>query len=187
MNLDKKTLLDSLYSKIMAETADTLLAKEASGLVRGHGSADAKVILVGEAPGKKEDESGKPFVGASGKMLDKLLASIDISRKEVYITNIVKFRPKDNRDPSSKEKQLFFPYLSEEIDIIQPALLVTLGRHSMNEFLPNVTIGQVHGQLQHIKGGYPILPLYHPAAAMYNGSLRKTLFEDVRTVSSFIR
>ena len=181
-----ESALQDLYNKLEKDSKHLKIAKEATQLIRGDGPVGAKLLFIGEAPGKKEDERGRPFVGASGKLLDELLASIDISRSEVYITNIVKFRPTNNRDPSLQEKKFFLPYLLEEIDIIKPKLIVTLGRHSMNEFLPNATIGAVHGTLQQTEEGLSILPLYHPAAAMYNGSLRQTLFEDMQTIRSYI-
>ena len=181
--------LNDLYDRVITETVDTVVAKQATQIVRGSGSLTPQLFIIGEAPGKKEDETGKPFVGASGKMLDQLLLSIDILRKDVYITNIVKFRPKDNRDPSSKEKQLFLPYLLEEINIINPPLIVTLGRHSMEQFLPSIKISDVHGQTHTVQIGSAtrtLIPLYHPAAAMYNGALRKTLFEDMQAVRKAI-
>jgi len=160
------------------------LAAQASQLVPGVGNPDADIVFIGEAPGKKEDEQGEPFVGASGKLLNELLDSIDLTRKNVYVTNIVKYRPPDNRDPSSKEKQQFVEYLSKELAIIEPNVIVTLGRHALNSFLPNLRISEVHGQVQTEQDSV-LLPLYHPAAALYNGSLRQTLFDDFMRLRQF--
>lgn len=170
------------------------LRESATQLVMGEGDADADVVIIGEAPGKKEDELGRPFVGASGKLLDELLASIGLDRDAVYITNIIKYRPPNNRDPKPSEKQAFLPYLLKQLAIIEPKLIITLGRHSMEYFLPEAKIGDVHGHVMRKSmvrangksGEWLIMPLYHPAAALYNGSLRETLFNDFRKVGRFL-
>ena len=162
------------------------LRQTATQLVMGVGSPTATIVIIGEAPGKREDEQGVPFVGASGKLLDELLASIHLTRDDVYITNIVKYRPPDNRDPRRDEKEAFAPYLSAQLAIIQPKIIITLGRHSMEFFLPQQRIGETHGP-PHPQGldGWQstLIPLYHPAAALYNGSLRQTLFTDMQMVA----
>jgi DNA polymerase len=157
------------------------LAKQATNLVFGDGSSNADVFFIGEAPGKKEDELGVPFAGASGKLLDQLLTSINMRREQVYITNIIKYRPPNNRDPLPAEKAAFLPFLERQLDVIQPVLVVTLGRHSMNCFLPGLQISEVHGEPKR-KEDRVFLPLYHPAAALYNGSLRQTLVEDFQNI-----
>lgn len=157
------------------------LAKTATQLVTGHGNPQAKIVFIGEAPGKNEDLQGIPFVGAAGKFLDEMLAQAGLVRSDVYITNIVKYRPPNNRDPLPDEKKAFWPYLVRELTIIQPQIIATLGRHSMEYFLPGKRITEVHGQPKRVTFGdqkLVVMPLYHPAAALYNGSLRKTLLED---------
>ncbi|HZM64053.1 MAG TPA: uracil-DNA glycosylase, partial [Candidatus Saccharimonadales bacterium] len=140
-------------------------------------SPNAKVLFIGEAPGKKEDETGRPFVGASGKFLTELIEGIGLERKDVYITSILKYRPPNNRDPKPAEKEAFWPYLLAQIEVIQPEVIVTLGRHSANCFLPELKIGHEHGKPQKWQG-WTILPLYHPAAALYNGSQRQIIITD---------
>lgn len=155
----------------------------------GDGSFDAKIVFIGEAPGKKEDETCLPFVGAAGKFLNEMLGTIGLDRNDVYITNIVKYRPPDNRDPLPAEKEAFWPYLLKQLQIIKPKVIVTLGRHSMEYFLPGVKISDVHGQPQEVQLGddkLVVLPLYHPAAALYNGGLRQTLLEDFKHLPKLI-
>lgn len=179
--MNKRLQLDALQSEILAKGVCSDLAAQATQLVMGAGNLDADIVIIGEAPGKKEDEVGLPFVGASGKFLDAMLESIALHRDSIYITNIVKYRPPNNRDPSRVEKEAFWPYLLQQLAIIQPKLVVTLGRHSMNYFLPGSVIGDIHGQVVDVViNGVPyrLMPLYHPAAAMYNGKLRQTLLDD---------
>ncbi|MEP7205027.1 MAG: uracil-DNA glycosylase [Candidatus Saccharibacteria bacterium] len=157
------------------------MAKTATNLVMGDGNDDADIVFIGEAPGKKEDASGLPFIGAAGKFLDEMLARAGLQRSDVYITNIVKYRPPDNRDPQAEEKKAFWPYLVRQLNVIQPKVIVTLGRHSLEYFLPDQKISLVHGRPTRIVfEGNPvvIVPLYHPAAALYNGRLRATLIDD---------
>jgi len=161
------------------------LAQTAKHLVFGEGSPDAEVIFIGEAPGRKEDETGLPFIGAAGKLLSELLAYIGLNRKDVYITSIVKYRPPNNRDPKPEEKEAFWPYLQAQIEAIGPKIIVTLGRHGTNCFLPEVKISQVHGQVQTWQGR-TILPLYHPAAALYNAGMRQTIFDDFEVIKKLI-
>lgn len=162
------------------------MAKTANQLVFGWGNANADIVFVGEAPGKNEDLKGVPFVGASGKFLDELLASVKLERSDVYITNIVKYRPPQNRDPLPAEKDAFMPYLLAQLEVISPKIVITLGRHSTNCFLPGLQIGQVHGKAQNLNG-QAILPLYHPAAALYNGSLRQTLIDDFCQIPALLK
>jgi uracil-DNA glycosylase len=189
--------LDALKQLIVDRAICSELAAHATHLVFGSGNPCAELAFIGEAPGKKEDELGEPFVGASGKLLDEMLASVAYSRRDVYITNIVKYRPPNNRDPSLREKHDFLPYLHQQLAIIQPKLIVTLGRHSMDCFLPGLKISQVHGRLQksstqrsEANSGnipYHILPLYHPAAALYNSGLRQTLFDDFASIPKLLQ
>lgn len=186
ITLSREEEMQALKEVILSQKICSHLAETARGLVMGAGSLEAKILFVGEAPGKKEDEMGLPFVGASGKLLNELLASIALVRADVYITNIVKYRPPDNRDPSPSEKAEFRPFLIRQIEIIKPIVVVTLGRHAMEEFLPDASIGKIHGTSQKDAAGQIVVPLYHPAAALYNGSLRDTLFEDFRKLKSQI-
>src|SRR5690606_38908114 len=129
MSKDKQTALEQIAADIVTSNICPDLAKTATQLVFGEGNPDADIVFIGEAPGKKEDETGKPFVGAAGRFLDEMLESIGLSRQDIYITNIVKYRPPGNRDPLPSEKQEFLPYLAEQIKVIEPKLIVTLGRH----------------------------------------------------------
>lgn len=182
----KQQKLDGLEQKIIDDKVTPDLAKNATQLVFGDGSAEAEIVFIGEAPGKSEDEQGKPFVGAAGKFLNEMLEMIGLKRSDVYITNIVKYRPPNNRDPYPEEKLEFLPYLSKQLDIIKPLLVVTLGRHSLNSFLPQLSISQVHGQPKRYQGRV-FLPLFHPAAALYNGSMRQTLIDDFSLIPSIIK
>jgi uracil-DNA glycosylase family 4 len=174
---DKQTLLDQIKTDIIKQNICPDLAKEATQLVFGDGSPDAEIVFIGEAPGKNEDEQGLPFVGAAGKFLNEMLAGIGLERKDIYITNIVKYRPANNRDPYPDEKLAFLPFLHSQLEVIKPKLVVTLGRHSMDSLLPGLRISECHGQPKRYKGQI-YLPLFHPAAALYNGAMRETLTED---------
>lgn len=191
--MTKQAQLDELKKLINQRQVCQDLAATATQLVFGSGDCDADIVFVGEAPGKREDLSGEPFVGASGKFLDEMLASVGIERKDVYITNIVKYRPPENRDPTPAEKAAFWPYLMAQLTIIHPKIIVTLGRHSGQAFLKDLRISADHGKPQQIKvtesAETPllILPLYHPAAALYNGSLRKTLLSDFQIVPKLLQ
>lgn len=190
LRADKQALLDDLKDDIIAHNLTPELAAQASQLVMGDGNADAEIVFIGEAPGKKEDIKGLPFVGASGRFLNEMLLAAEMDRSDVYITNIVKYRPPNNRDPTKQEKQAFLSYLLRQLEIINPKVIVTLGRHSMEFFLPEARISEVHGQaiqktitLGDNSYQWLIVPLYHPAAALYNGSLRQTLKDDFMHVT----
>lgn len=193
----KQTKLDDLKQRVIDANITPELAESATQLVFGDGNIDAAVVLIGEAPGKNEDLQGKPFVGASGKFLNEMLEMIGMNREDVYITNIVKYRPPDNRDPTPEEKKAFLPYLQSQLEIIKPKVIVTLGRHSMNCFLPDLQISKVHGQPKRVRLGLKansedtlevvIMPLYHPAAALYNGSQRQVLIDDFALIPSIIK
>lgn len=162
------------------------LHQQRTNAVPGTGNPQAQVVFVGEGPGKNEDEQGIPFCGASGKLLDQLLASINLKREDVYITNIVKCRPPDNRDPLPDEKATCAPlYLEEQLKLIKPLLIVTLGRHALSHFIPNLKISEVHGQPKRYQGQV-YLSLYHPAVALYNGSMRETLEEDFQIIPNLL-
>jgi len=186
---NKKTLLEQIKADIVKNNICPDLAQEATNLVMGDGNVDAEIVLIGEAPGKNEDATGLPFVGAAGKFLNEMLAGAEMVRSDVYITNIVKYRPPNNRDPLPEEKEAFWPYLVRQLDVIRPQIVVTLGRHSMEYFLPDTKISMIHGQPKRIQFGdtkLVIVPLYHPAAALYNGSMRTTLIEDFKKLSKII-
>lgn len=192
--MNKQELLDQIKADIIKNNVCPDLAQNAKNLVFGDGNPNADIVFVGEAPGRQEDEQGLPFVGASGKFLSEMLTSIHLKREQVYITNIVKYRPPNNRDPEPGEKADFWPYLLRQIQVINPLIVVTLGRHPMTMFLPKAKISEVHGQPKRIsisntsKDAWPlvILPLYHPAAAMYNGSLRTTLQQDFNQIPEIL-
>ncbi len=187
--MTKQSELDQIKQQILDDNVCPDLAEQATQLVFADGSADAKIVFIGEAPGKKEDEQGIPFVGAAGKFLDEMLEMINMKRSDIYITNIVKYRPPNNRDPEPDEKETFLPYLVRQLEVIQPLVVVTLGRHSMNAFLPEHKISQVHGQPKRVsfgKGKIVVLPLFHPAAALYNGAMRQTLIDDFATIPAII-
>lgn len=168
-----------------------VLKKTAIQPVFGDGNPNADIVFIGEAPGKKEDETGKPFVGAAGKFLAEMLAMIKMKREDIYITNIVKYRPPNNRDPELSEKQACANWLHAELATIKPKLIVFLGRHSMNHFFPELKISDVHGKL--INAVLPnistthFLPLYHPAAALYNGGMRETLTKDFKKIPVILK
>lgn len=163
--------------------------------VIGEGNHYAKIMFIGEAPGRTEAATGRPFAGAAGKILDQLLSAQDIDRKDVYITNIVKDRPPMNRDPMPEEVAIYGPFLDRQIEIIQPEVIATLGRYAMEYILNKMEIGhlissisQIHGKILEAKTGYGqvhIVPLYHPAAAIYNQSLKETLHEDFKVLKQF--
>ncbi len=176
-NTQKQHLLDQITADILAQHVCPDLAKSATNIVPGEGSASADIMFIGEAPGKNEDLTGRPFVGAAGRFLDRLLLSVGLERDDVFITSIVKFRPPNNRDPRPDEKAAFLPFLLRQIDVIGPKLIVPLGRHALEQFLPEAQIGHVHGKLVH-REGRAILPLLHPAAALYNNSLKQIIEED---------
>lgn len=192
--VEKQRLLDELKTEITERNICPELAEQATNLVMGDGNPDADIVFIGEAPGKNEDEQGLPFVGAAGKFLNEMLAAVGMDRSDVYITNIVKYRPPNNRDPKPQEKDAFWPYLAQQLEIIDPKVVITLGRHSMEFFLPDAKISEIHGQAVYKRVTYHdgnerewlIVPLYHPAAALYNGGLRQTLIDDFLAVSKQI-
>ena len=187
--MDKQAELDKVKAAIVEQHICPALAAEATNLVMGDGNVNADIVFIGEAPGKNEDEQGLPFVGAAGKFLNEMLAAADMDRSDVYITNIVKYRPPNNRDPLPDEKKAFWPYLLKQLQIIEPKVVITLGRHSMEYFLPDMKISQIHGQAKRIQFGdhkLAIIPLYHPAAALYNGGMRQTLIDDFLLVPKII-
>ena len=174
---------------ILAQIADEVrgctrcpLAATRTMAVPGEGNMVSDVLLVGEGPGAREDASGRPFVGPAGQLLDELLHAIGWAREDVFITNIVKCRPPGNRDPEPAEAASCASYLDRQEEALGPAIVVTLGRHSLQRYLPGARIGGAHGQLRRSFTGQHVFPMYHPAAALHQASLRETLFRDVRAL-----
>lgn len=213
--------MDSKYEQLnilnekMLQCSKCALRKGCKQVVPGEGSVEAEIMFIGEGPGQKEDELGRPFVGAAGKFLDEMLGMINLSREAVYphtknnnintgdkinisdqkkenfgvgvyIANVVKCRPPQNRDPLPEEAEACWPWLLKQIKLIQPKLIVTLGRHSMERFFPEQKISQIHGKA--LRKDFPeigkqvIYALYHPAAALYNGSMREVLIKDFKKI-----
>lgn len=182
----KQVLLDEIKVDILKQKICPDLAAGATQLVFGDGNPDAQVVFIGEAPGKNEDIQGLPFVGAAGRFLNEMLEAIGLKRGDVYITNIVKYRPPNNRDPYPDEKSAFLPFLRKQLDVIKPKIVVTLGRHSMECFLPGLQISRCHGQPKRFKGQV-YLPLFHPAAALYNGGMRQTIIDDFMKIPHILK
>ncbi len=181
---DKKGKLAAIAKRVNA-CRDCALYKGTTQGVPGEGAPDAEIMFVGEGPGFYEDRQGRPFVGAAGKFLDQLLASIGLDRKKVFITNVVKHRPPNNRDPLADEIEACAKYLEEQIAAIQPKVIVTLGRHSMQRYFPGEGISRVHGQPRR-KDGQIVVPMYHPAAALHQQSLRNVIEADFRKLPDFL-
>ena len=153
------------------------LHKNRKKAVAGEGPANAEIVFIGEGPGFHENEQGRPFVGASGKFLDNLLAQAGVTRHDVFIANVVKCRPPDNRDPQTKELEACDQYLERQIETINPSIIVTLGRFSMRKFMKDAKISQIHGEMQKIDGRY-VIPMFHPAAALHQAALKPTILAD---------
>jgi DNA polymerase len=188
--MSKRAALDDLKQTIEGDNICPELRDGATQLVMGDGNLDAEIVFIGEAPGKNEDLQGKPFVGAAGKFLDEMLAAANLDRSDVYITNIVKYRPPNNRDPRPEEKAAFWPYLLRQLEIIQPKVVVTLGRHSGGYFIPDLQISRDHGHARTVRfhdREFLVIPLYHPAAALYNGSMRQILLDDFARMIAMTR
>ena len=182
--LDKKRALAELEKEIKSDQALPLFGQ--ANLVFGEGNSEADVMFIGEAPGFHEDRLSRPFVGRAGQLLDKLLAMISWPRESVYITNIVKRRPPENRDPLPEEISAYKPYLDRQIKIINPKIIAALGRFAMNYFLPDAKISKDHGVAQYA-GDYLILPLYHPAAALRSTKVLKDLEADFKKLPEILK
>lgn len=182
--MDKQGLLDQL--KLKEERDLNLpLRDPASNLVFGFGNPDAKIILIGEAPGRNEDEQGLPFVGAAGKILDQLLKSIHLNRDDIFISSVLHYRPPKNRQPKPSEIAAFSKYVDQIIEIIDPKIIATLGNFSLHKFLPKLKISEIHGAATEIEFQGKkriIIPLYHPAAVLYKRDLLKTLEKDFQII-----
>jgi len=173
-----------LYEMI-ADCPMCVLARTRSQTVPGSGPLPCDLMFIGEGPGQREDELGLPFVGRSGQFLDDLLASIGRSRENVYVTNVVKCRPPGNRDPESEEISACGDYLDRQIAMARPKVIATLGRFSMARWFPTDRISAIHGQAHRI-GGVAVVPMYHPAAALRNGSLREVMMRDFAQIPALL-
>lgn len=192
VGMEKVDLMRAICDEVVGLTHSPLYAYRTENKlypVIGEGSHDAEIMFIGEAPGKNEALTGRPFCGAAGKFLDELLGGVGIARGDVYITNIVKDRPPENRDPTQEEIAVYGPFLDRQIDIIRPKVIATLGRYSMAYVMNKLSlehsldsISRLHGTVHQGKTqsgmSVTVVPLYHPAAALYNGSLRSTLAKD---------
>lgn len=188
--MNKAEQLQVIHQKWFTEcTCD--LKTTATQPVPGVGSASSDIVFIGEAPGKDEDLEGEPFIGRAGKFLNEMLETIEMKREDIYITNIVKYRPPNNRDPLPEEKDACRAWLYEELACIKPKIIVFLGRHAMNNFFPELQISAAHGKLIHKKfKNIPteyFLPLYHPASALYNPTLKDVLIQDFKKLPKAIK
>jgi len=161
------------------------LCKTRTKAVPGEGNPHAKIMFIGEGPGYHEDKQGRPFVGPAGQFLDELLASINLKRADVFITNVVKCRPPDNRDPLPIEIETCHPYLEQQIAAIKPKVIVTLGRHSMAQFFGTEKISAIHGRARKVNG-YLCIAMYHPAAGLHQASLKDTIRADFKKIPAII-
>ncbi|MBU2524751.1 uracil-DNA glycosylase [Patescibacteria group bacterium] len=185
--------LEELYG-IASKCERCALQKTRTNVVPGDGNKNAQIMFIGEGPGKNEDIQGIPFVGAAGRILDEMLALVNLDRQDVYIANVVKCRPPENRDPEPEEVKACWPYLKEQVRLINPQIIITLGRHAMYRFLPSdLKISTARGKVYRYKSIVDetkhqiYLPLYHPAVALYNPNQKKTLFEDFKKIPKILK
>ncbi len=167
------------------------LHENRTNTVPGEGNPKADLLFIGEGPGKKEDELGRPFVGPAGKLLEELLGTIDLTREDVFIANVVKCRPPGNRDPQPEEVETCWPYLQQQVESINPKLIILLGRHSLDRFLPNMKISQARGnpmrrEVENL-GRHVFYPIYHPAAALHNPNNRQPLIDDFAKIPTVLK
>lgn len=182
----EETEFDLIEKKII-NCAKCRLSQTRTNAVPGMGSRCARIIFVGEGPGRNEDLQGEPFVGAAGKFLDEMLASINLKRKDIYITNVVKCRPPGNRDPRPDEINACLPYLRKQTKLIKPNIICAMGNSACRTLIdPSISISRIHGKFFR-KKGFIFYALYHPAAALYNGSLKDTLREDFLRLGEYLR
>lgn len=178
-----------IIAQSVAKCKKCKLYKSAINSVPGSGNSEAQILLIGEAPGAKEDTLGLPFVGNSGKLLDKLLALISVNRSDVFICNILKHRPPNNRDPLSEEIKVCTPYLKNQLQVIEPKVIITLGRFAMNYFFPLEKISNIHGKINKIKWhglDLVIIPVYHPFAGLCNGQILANLQVDFKKIRRYL-
>lgn len=183
--MDKQDILNKLYQEL--ESKENLpLRSKAEDIIPGEGNPEARVLFIGEAGGFHEARLRRPFVGAAGALLNKSLERIGLKREDVYITNVVKARPPENRDPTFAEISAYKVYLDREIAVIGPELIVTLGRYSMGRFLPGKKITEVHGRLLRI-GELLVMPMFHPAAALRSPEVLRSFETDFDTLGSYLK
>jgi uracil-DNA glycosylase len=180
---ERRAALEAIATEVRTCTR-CRLASGRTNAVPGEGSPDTEVILIGEAPGFNEDRLGRPFIGRAGDLLVKLLGSIGWRRDDVFITNVVKCRPPDNRDPEPDEVAACAPYLKRQLEILDPALIVTLGRHSMGRFMPGARISQAHGTTAAVDPASgardaTVFAMYHPAAALRGAEVERQTYDDI--------
>ena len=176
--------LEEIDAQVRACT-DCPLSEGRTHAVPGEGDTDSRVIFIGEAPGYQEDQQGRPFVGPAGRLLDELLNTIGLKREDVFIANMIKCRPPNNRDPLPTEVAACTKYLDRQIELLRPDLIVTLGRYAMNKYFPKESISRVRGKVR-TKDGQRILPLLHPAAALHQVNLRESIVQDFRVIPQAI-
>lgn len=176
--------LTDLYAEI-ARCTRCALSQSRIHAVPGEGPEKATVMFIGEAPGFHENQQGRPFVGAAGKFLDELLASINLRREDVYICNVIKCRPPGNRDPLPEEIEACHPFLDRQIELVKPKIIITLGRYSMARYFPNASISQIHGRPRKI-GGVIYYPMYHPAAALHQPRYRADIEHDMLKIPQLL-
>ena len=176
--------LTELYQQI-AQCQRCEIAKFRTKVVPGEGAEDADIMFIGEAPGWHEDQQGRPFVGPAGQFLDRLLNSINLNRPQVYIANVIKCRPSSNRDPLPTEIQNCRPWLDQQIEIIKPKMIVTLGRYSMARYFPGKSISKIHGTAQK-RDNIIYYAMYHPAAALHQHSLRQAIEADMLKIPALL-
>ncbi len=177
--------LDELHQRI-ASCPDCDLCRTRNKAVPGEGPPNAELLFVGEGPGFYEDQQARPFVGPAGRFLEELLASIGLRREQVFITNVVKCRPPNNRDPLPGEVDACRKYLERQIELIKPKVIVSLGRYSLAWFFPRDTISKVHGQAK-VRDGVYFMPMYHPAAALHAGNMRRVIEEDFKKIPAVLK
>lgn len=188
MNSDKSLKLENVARQVKI-CQKCPLYKNTNKSVPGEGNPDSQIMFIGEGPGYHEDQQGRPFVGRAGKLLEELLQLIKLERKDVWIGNVVKHRPPENRDPQPEEIEACQPFLDEQIKIIDPKIIVTLGRFSMAKFFPEEKISRIHGQARFVDFAgkrYIIIPMYHPAAALRNGDVMRELKANFLNIVRFL-
>ena len=178
--MSKAEAAESLYARVRSCTRCSL-SRTRTHAVPGEGPLDAEVMLIGEAPGANEDRQGRPFVGQAGQFLEELLAAAGMKRSDVYICNVLKCRPPANRDPQPDEIAACRDYLDEQVALVDPLMVITLGRYSMSRYFPQMAISRIHGQFKNIDGRCYV-PMYHPAAALHQQNLRDVILDDFRAV-----
>ncbi len=187
--MDKKEQLEKVKRNLESKAGKFPLIKKITDVIFGEGNPNAEILFIGEAGGYWEAKLRRPFVGRAGKLLDQLIVSIGLKRSEVYISNVLKVRPPSNRDPLPEEIEAFKPYLDQEIKIVDPKIIITLGRYSLNKFLPGEFISKVHGQARFVDFADKkriIIPMYHPAAALRNGIIMEEIKKDFQKIEKFL-